>query len=144
MRRRIAVSAIVLLIVAGLIVVGYWLLQPHPRIDKAALDRIELGMTEAQVVEIIGAPPGNYGLGDAEFERSHIVDARAVIVELPDPASSKSWMGQTHGIEIGFDANGKVVTKDLHTLWREYDSHFDWMCQTLRIREKKPRMLIYY
>jgi hypothetical protein len=44
---------------------GWWMVTPPPyRISLRDRDRIQPGMTQAEVEAILGAPPGNYCTGD--------------------------------------------------------------------------------
>jgi hypothetical protein len=57
-RRLLLASAFALILVVGGI--AWWLLH-GPRVTDAAYDRIDIGMSLAEVEAIIGGPPGNYG-----------------------------------------------------------------------------------
>jgi hypothetical protein len=134
------------LVFAG--VAGYWFLQPHPRIDAETLQKIQVGMTEREVIDIIGAPPGNYGFGEGEVEP---IFTDWIMWDTNDPelrtprgpvqlSDSRTWLGQESGIEVFFDIDGKVASKSQRTVWRPYESHYDKICQMLRLKGPKQRL----
>jgi hypothetical protein len=101
-KRRLIIWAwvgVVVLAVAGALVVYF---QPQPRIDKETLDRITPGMTEKEVENLIGAPPGRY----CDFEP---MDTR---VQQVKGDYKKEWVGNDLIICVGF-SDGKVVGKGL-------------------------------
>jgi hypothetical protein len=75
MRRRTLLAAL-----AGLAVVvaaGAWLLWPRQdRITPENLDRIELGMTRAEVEAILGGPPGDYRTVWTDWEMNLMKERR--------------------------------------------------------------------
>jgi hypothetical protein len=87
------------------VVIGIGLLWPRPhRINQAGFDRITEGMTQREVEEVLGRPPGDY------------TDRR-------DPSYVLNWhKGASHRLEewlsddglglAGFDEDGRVVEKD--------------------------------
>src|SRR5262249_22209631 len=74
---------------------------PHPRIDQASLNQIQMGMTEQEVWAVIGAPPGDYSLHE-------VVDTFGTPVE---GKCCQEWIGNGVSIVVGFDADGRVVDK---------------------------------
>lgn len=134
MRKRICLCAGVLtcLVFAG--VAGYWFLQPHPRIDAETLQKIQVGMTEREVIDIIGAPPGNYGVGEGELNPFNV----STFWIFPEK-SVKTWLGRDKAIQIGFADDGKVLSKNIGNVWREYDSHLHMVGVWFRLADRKPR-----
>ena len=138
MGRRIMNSAAGLMVLAIVAVVSMWLLRPHPRINEESFNAIQVGMTEQEVVAIIGAPAGNYGLGRAE--EGDVFAVAAIMLELDHSTGpKKDWFGPEKGIRIGSDLEGKVMTKRLYGVWREYDSPLDMVCVWCRLKAPKPR-----
>jgi hypothetical protein len=111
MSRRIALwlgCAIALLVVGAML--GYWFMQPHPRIDEETLAKITSGMTEDEVIAIIGAPPGNYGYGEPIYDWSG------------PGQQTKHWWGRDAAILVTFDEHGGVQGAYYFAINREYDS----------------------
>jgi hypothetical protein len=136
MRRRIVISAAIFLVLAIGIVAGYWFLRPQPRIDEEAFGKIKVGMTESEVVAIIGASAGNHGVGDAELVWPH-----APFLLANAKSEAKVWFGQTHAIAVSFGPDNTVAEKLFFGVWREHDSQFERICQALHLKEPavKPR-----
>jgi hypothetical protein len=142
MRRRVLLSVSILAVLAIGIFVGGWLLQPKPRIDQESYDRIKVGMTLAEVEAIIGAPPGDYGVGTGEIEVWFTWEVKTGDVHWPRlPAGErKEWLGQQHAITVWVNAAGKVVDHSMPPVFREYDSTFDRLLGMLGLKDKKPRV----
>jgi hypothetical protein len=69
-RRRILGGLAILLTLAAVGVGIQWLLTPKHRITKESLELIKVGMTQSEVEDILGVPPGDYshgGLRDCIF-----------------------------------------------------------------------------
>jgi hypothetical protein len=105
-RRRIllGVGALMALVAVGLVV--FVLIRPRPTIDEATKNRIQPGMTEAEVDAIIGAPegvytPGNFITGQKAFE---------IGIAMQGAAKRKKWVGEHGMIQVFFDNQGKVIT----------------------------------
>jgi hypothetical protein len=148
MRRRTLICAAGFAAIAAAVFAGYWFTRPHPRIDGATLWQIQPGMTEQQVIDIIGAPPGNYGLGHGEMETW--TELMKILIEGPKPRPwseeqpvrltiVKDWLGPDQGIRVHFDLEGKVASAEIHAVWREYESHYDMLLVWCRLRDRKPR-----
>src|SRR5438128_1751089 len=125
MRRRFLISFTLLIGLAAAVFLGFWAMQPRPRIDQETLDKIQIGMTEREVIDIIGAPPGDYGVGNAEVD-DWDPTARGrwpAMLKLDD--DERSWLGHEKAIVVAFDETRKVSGKRLANVWRDADSHFD-------------------
>jgi hypothetical protein len=133
MRRRILISAAVFVAITTILLGGYWLLQPRPRIDEETCNKIEIGMTEREVIDLIGSPPGNYGLGEATIMHKSWIYTR-------EPAGKKDWLGPKTAIRVVFDDDGKVRDKCLYDVWREYDSVWDMALVMLHLKERRLRV----
>jgi hypothetical protein len=114
------------------VALGYWFLQPHPRIDDETANRIKAGMTEADVIAIIGAPPGNYS--------SHSQNQYDAIVESWG-MGNKIWLGQECTLVVLLGDDGKVHDKEI-VRWESDEAWFDrflfWFDQ--RVRGKDVRI----
>lgn len=132
MRQRVLVCGSILLGLGFLFIAGFYLLRPRPRIDQATLDRIQIGMAESEVIEIVGAPPGDYGVGRYEMDVTG-----SMLFPMPVDANEQRWVGQEKAIVISLDADGKVNRKRLADVWREYDSQFDMLCRLARLKDRK-------
>lgn len=97
---------VVLLAVAVGLAVALWP-WPAPRvyIDEADLQRVQAGMTEAEVEGLLGCPEGNY------ITEDDVWPVRAVcgMVRAPQPGEvTRSWTTNAWWITIEFDNRGRV------------------------------------
>src|SRR5437870_3671391 len=136
-RRRMLISVSILALVALGIFVGGWLLQPKPRIDRAAADQIKPGMTLREVEEIIGVPPGDYGVGKGETQPTW--ESLQWPFKRP-PHTTQEWLGQENAISVWIDDDGKVTGHSFQPVYREYDSTFDRLLGMIGLKQKKQRM----
>ena len=101
----------------------YW---PRAGISRYNYRQIQLGMTDAEVEEIIGLPPGTHrtrrpvgGVMSAGNWGHTIAEAGLPKDELHEqvrpggPVRYKQWWGTYHAIGIAIDANGIVIGKYL-------------------------------
>jgi hypothetical protein len=73
-------------------VVCVWLVAPPDRITERNCNRIEPGMTAAQVEDILGRKPDAViTVGGIELQRT--------------------WIGRTGSIDVAFDHDGRVVSR---------------------------------
>jgi len=129
-----AVVVIGLMAVVGLVVIRV----QEPRFGKEKFDLLHEGMTEAEVVAVLGCADGDYRpsvwkhptwfvspsdpIGFPQSERGRLLeeDLNAKDVEQwmeedrPIPPSPhkvyrKSWWAREHGIDVTFDAHGRVI-----------------------------------
>jgi hypothetical protein len=81
-------------------------LRTGPRINQASFDEIQEGMTEAEVVEILGGPAGDYGPGmelrSAKFSHIGYLPVRIV----------KRWSFGDSAVTVWFNTGGAVVGKE--------------------------------
>jgi hypothetical protein len=72
-------------------------------IDKSTCDRVQLGMSLAEVEVILGGPPGNYtGL----FFKKDV----SIPLTVVGGASRKQWTGTRGVLIVFFDEQGRVIT----------------------------------
>jgi outer membrane protein assembly factor BamE (lipoprotein component of BamABCDE complex) len=128
--RKIALSAAALLVLIAVAFAVYCYTRPQPRIDEETLAKIKDGMTEREVIDVIGAPAGNYGLGDGEmpFLLWYSNEPKGV---------AKDWLGHENGLRVWFDSDGKVVASRLSAVWRPYESHLDMVLQMMHLKEPR-------
>jgi hypothetical protein len=116
-RRRLLLTLAVTLTA---VVLGAWLLWPSPSaITEENYDRLRPGMTLEEVEALLGGPAGNYG-----YHGTRIVQTRDDI-DVPRVHQCRylQWVGARHMIGIQFDAEDRVIGKDLGEvtplpLWR--------------------------
>jgi hypothetical protein len=90
-RRRLAIAALigVALLASAL---APWLLLTRDPISRATFNRIETGLSAAEVDEILGRKPDHVlTVGEVELERV--------------------WVGRRFTISVAFDENGLVVSR---------------------------------
>lgn len=134
-RRRVLLWAGVLTLLTVTISIPALLHAPKQRHSEAIgpinYERIQIGMDEAAVTKIIGAPPGTYRtrepIGGITSAGNHGIGvAEEGIPESDWPerwisgqgrtenvASAKQWWGTYHAIRVAFDGSGKVAGKNL-------------------------------
>jgi len=107
MRKRLVYTCGLLLCAAVLTMT--WFGSPRrDRITWPNVNRIKPGMTEAEVQEILGVPPGVYNADNPAF---------------PSSPDAKHWVGPDGaGIGVWFDAQGKVRQTVLIPVDREMNS----------------------
>lgn len=113
-------------VVAVLAGVAYWLLLPTDPIGPQAFERIQLGMTEAEVEAVVGLPPGQYySDGYARPERSQFEPSVSLITETGVPYEEfrrdqnrlgrsdriplNSWSCDRYWIKVGFGENSTAI-----------------------------------
>lgn len=66
---------------------------------------VRIGMTRAEVEQLLGGPPGNYG---RHAGGGAVMTAEGYIS--PPGSIEKIWCDDSHRFEIYFDTNGRVVS----------------------------------
>jgi hypothetical protein len=101
-------------VLAAVLAWGAWeLLRPHPpRFTMDLTFRIRPGMTEAEVVAILGKPAGNYASpgalgGVGCWEDRYWDDKRTAEVG----SYTKGWISDAGAIWVRFGPDGRVYTK---------------------------------
>jgi hypothetical protein len=93
---------------AAVLLAGYVTLRltaPRHAITSTNVQAIQEGMTEAEVVEILAVPAGNYSTGKYQGVEHY------AIVSLIFSRGGKVWLGDEAGIWVQFDQAGKVCDK---------------------------------
>jgi hypothetical protein len=78
-----------------------WLTAPRHRVSHLGWEGIEVGMTQTEVEQVLGGPPGNYASTPYGIMRRQIVPQGAT--------SLKEWRGEEGVIDVWFGLDGKVV-----------------------------------
>jgi hypothetical protein len=89
----------------------FWSHPTETRISRENFDRIESGMTQADVERIFGRPPGDYfcTYGD-QNALAYYIPAMPVVV-YNKPIRSETWRGDDGVVTVTFDAGRKVFKK---------------------------------
>jgi hypothetical protein len=99
---------LVVLALAALGVAGTWVLWPRPpRVTRARFDRIQPGMTLADVQAIVGGPPADYRSGPTTLG----VGSREILAGAARPAEVRTWKTDEATVVVSFDADGHAVVK---------------------------------
>jgi hypothetical protein len=108
-RKRLLLWVALLVVLGSLgLVGGLWWTAPNHRVGWRGYERIELGMTEQEVEEIVAKPPGWYEpLPEGEFQ-VYVHEAGAE-KGLRDSPKGYSWVSTEGHLGVTFDAKGKVV-----------------------------------
>jgi hypothetical protein len=108
MRKRVMVplSCCVVLLLGCLTL---WLTWPVDRITRQQFVNIQLGMTEAEVVNVLGRPTG-------DAPKNVIIMFESVPESFMDPDSfplnsRRQWVGTDHAILVELDEHGQVSSK---------------------------------
>jgi hypothetical protein len=116
MRRRqlLVLAGLVLAVVvlAGGVLVLFR--PPSPRFTKELADRIQPGMTEAEVVAILGKRAGDYADPNTRGVSSRSSAYRAEGVYDPDGSCTKAWGSDAGIIRVHFGPDRRVLS-----LWWE-------------------------
>jgi hypothetical protein len=96
-------------------------------------------MTLAEVEAIIGAPPGDYGVGECLSTFVTVGSKISVASGIDAPRRDlvqKDWHGQDHTITVWFE-DGKLHKKQHWREFREYESSFDLVLCWIGIKQKR-------
>jgi hypothetical protein len=112
MRKR---EQLLLFMSIGLLLGGAacWLLMPPSptsQINRASFDAIRVGMSEAEVEEILGGPAGDYCTGDVIRQGDLIVGPVIPLWTIP-PSKTNVWQGDEGELFLIFDLTGQVLDK---------------------------------
>jgi hypothetical protein len=134
-RYRIVICLSILSLLTAGVFFGGWLLQPKPRVDFETYQQIRIGMTLRDVEAIIGAPPGDYGVGKGVLLDFGLDTAPGEI----DTRVRKDWLLGDQGISIWLDEMGTVQRMLMPGVHRDYDNTLDWLMVELGIKARKAR-----
>ena len=83
--------------------VGLWRIAVEPRIHTENYLHIRRGMSQAEVEELLGGPPGNYGSSSPRWTPPGPTPAP------PLGSVERVWRDDSNRIAIQFDIEGRVV-----------------------------------
>lgn len=81
-------------------------------IGPASYQRIQFGMTQAEIEAIIGLPPGDYNNGPPRYETPKAGSNK----EEPAGFQMAKWTGTRHSIVVVFDEEGMATSSWLEDL----------------------------
>jgi hypothetical protein len=90
------------------IVGGMWMRQYLARLHRENFDRIEIGMTQAEVEELLGGPPGNYS---PPYPLSEPIFTTLGLTLVPETWRKEVWFDDKAYYEVYFDADGHVCLR---------------------------------
>lgn len=139
MRGRYLFCGASALIVLLLAVSVTWSLLPRSPINQETFDRIDIGMTEEEVVAIIGRSPGNYATGDLVFDdppgtkdnTNVIFYLVGVKIRKEWGIHSEYWVGDQAIIVVGFDSDRRVTEKSIRRVRLRSESLFQKACRLI-------------
>src|SRR4051794_23390992 len=102
MRKRVLMFLATALLFFGGFVGFLFLTTPRHRINEDTIKLIKVGMTQADVEKIFGAPAGDYS-GGAVWATINDGIGR----EPREVGAHLDWYGEETGIQVCFDSNGK-------------------------------------
>ena len=97
-----------------------------PRISQASCDRIQPGMTRAEVEALLGAPPGDYETG----RRGIVLDLYGSGVLMRE-GRREEWGGDEGFIQVGFDEDERVLWKRFVPTGRRWNVIERWLGRSL-------------
>lgn len=97
----VGVGLALLMTVGTLRLISLQLLRPRLRVEN--FPQVRLGMSEAEVCEILGGAAGNYGRA-SEFRMSSL----ELVIPPPD-SELREWWDDSNLFKIAFDQRGEVV-----------------------------------
>ena len=111
-KARLGIS-ILLMALAGIVFCFFW---PHHRINENSFALIKSGMSQRDVENVFGCPPGDYSSGGdyipaSQFERVS--------------SKCKVWIGNELAVEVFFDKSDRVIKTFSSTVFFWNDSFFD-------------------
>jgi hypothetical protein len=110
--------------------------QPDP-ITRATYDRIELGMTQEEVVALVGLPPGAYAdnkattIDECDFGGYQCKGTTEQFLD--DPIAHWFWSTNNGTLAVGFDKNGKAFFKQFMPRPKPGNHWFDKVKAWLRV-----------
>jgi outer membrane protein assembly factor BamE (lipoprotein component of BamABCDE complex) len=78
----------------------------YSTVRRHHLERVEIGMTRAEVEALLGGPPGDYRTNPERFSISHHSLAQ---FRLEEAYAKDDWIVDEAMIQVWFDANDRVV-----------------------------------
>lgn len=113
---------------------GYLFFSEKPRLDSETFEKIRRGMSEEQLISLIGCRPGDYG-GPPIADIFHEDFVR------PPKGFSKEllWRTADKGIVVWLDVDGKVRAKSAHVVFRREESFFDAFRRSIGIQPASIR-----
>lgn len=85
-----------------------WLNTPRHRISRESFEKIQVGMTRAEVEEILGVPPGDYGPGN-----TYALLNQSRGATFPTGWSTVAWKAGDMSVLVAYDLEGRVAWKKL-------------------------------
>jgi hypothetical protein len=114
-----------LVLLVAVAVVSWWCFMPSDRITQETAAKIQKGMTEKEVIEILRVESGDYLTISLppEAKRSTKKQWIKAMSSIDPKLDSKRWLGNEGEIVVSFDREGKVAgvayfSHDLTTLDR--------------------------
>lgn len=105
---------------------------PTRQLDSAALARIHYGMSEDEVVAILGMPPGDYSTPKSRFRIAYNPFCYQTMWENRRLAARKDWITDGTHLILGFDDRREVIFKVWHPVPQSSRSSWSMFVQRLR------------
>lgn len=100
--------------------VGYLFFSEKPRLDSETFEKIRRGMSEKELIALIGCRPGDYGARPiADIAHEDFFQAPRAF------AKTLWWRTTDKGIVVWLDADGRVLSKLSQVVFRREESFFD-------------------
>jgi hypothetical protein len=96
------VATALLLVTLAASIGGYWLRTPAKRLRGENFGSIQPGMTQKQVEDLLGGPPGNYGHASGRA----VMSAEGAL--LASACREEDWYDDDQRFEVFFNGAGKV------------------------------------
>src|SRR5688500_6164812 len=121
-RRTHTRRLLVVTVLVGAVVVLVCWLRPARRGGPTlqAYNQVQLGMTQEEVEQLFGMPPGDYSTGPTVFIYAH---SGGLGIIANKASSSLRWTGDEREVVVYFDQNGRTIGRvcwgNIHTPWWE-------------------------
>ena len=109
-RKLVRLALLACLVLASMVGFLLWWSSPNPRISHESCEQIQLGMSEEEVIAILGALPNGSGLGSLQAKRKRF-DMEVVVRADGSISNWKEWTTDGRAIVVAFDDTGAVSRK---------------------------------
>jgi hypothetical protein len=117
-------------LLVGAAFLALWPITPRHCITEENLNKIGMGMTEDEVVQILGAPAGDYSTGKHLYHPELIGGPARVY---SGRLACKEWVGDEGKIRVCFEASGRVFVAYHSGVFRQEQGVLDRLRRWLHL-----------
>jgi hypothetical protein len=139
-QRRFWVAALIIAFVLIMCQVASWC-KPSGRMTPRAAATIRAGMTEKEVEQILGGPPGDYRTRTAIYGGLMAIPAGVLENAEQKRTYGRTWTGNEVQVDVLFDQSGRVFSTAINRPAVSQSSLQDWWDALLiRAGLRQPRI----